>query len=116
MLSISIKIINQIKARALNSRLFQKLCDDNDESYKTLLLHTEVRWLSRGKALSRLYQLRNSVTEMLLKINSEHSVTFSTDEFQTALAYLVDVFDQYNCLNLKLQGRCERYNMQRSHR
>ena len=104
-LSISIKIINQIKARALNSRLFQKLCDDNDESYKTLLLHTEVRWLSRGKALSRLYQLRNSVTEMLLKINSEHSVTFSTDKFQTALAYLVDVFDQYNCLNLKLQGR-----------
>ena len=59
----------------------------------------------RGRALSRLYQLRNSVTEMLLKINSEHTVTFSTDEFQTALAHLVDIFDQYYWLNLKLQGR-----------
>jgi len=42
---------------------------------------------------------------MLQKINSKHSVTFSTDEFLIALAYLVDVFYQYNCLNLKLQGR-----------
>ena len=105
MLSISIKIINQIKARALNSRLLQKLCDDNDETNKTPLLHTEVEWFFQDRALSRLYQLRNSVIKMLLKIDSEHTVTFSIDEFQTALAHLVDVFDQYNCLNLKLQGR-----------
>ena len=42
-----VKVINHIKAHALNLRLFEQLC----EEHKRLLLYTEIRLLSRGKSL-----------------------------------------------------------------
>ena len=52
-LSIAIKIINYIKSNVLNSRLFRNLCQDMNSEYQSLLLHTEVRWLSEGRFLRR---------------------------------------------------------------
>ena len=46
-LDFTIKCINRIKAKSLNDRLFRILCQDNDEDSERLLLHTEVRWLSK---------------------------------------------------------------------
>lgn len=42
-LNEAIKIINFIKFGALNSSLFYKLCEDNEQNVKSLLLHSEVR-------------------------------------------------------------------------
>ena len=47
-----VKVINYIKAHALNLRLFEQLCEEMDAERKRLLLHTEIRWLSRGKSLT----------------------------------------------------------------
>ena len=47
-LNTVIRAANTIKARALNSRLLRQLCAENDEEFEQLLLHTEVRWLSKG--------------------------------------------------------------------
>ena len=49
---------NYIKARPLKSRLFTKLCKEMEANYENLLLHTKARWLSRGKALPRVYELK----------------------------------------------------------
>ena len=38
-----VKVINYIKAHALNSRLFEQLCEEMDAEHKRLLLHTEIR-------------------------------------------------------------------------
>ncbi|KAL4154123.1 hypothetical protein QTP88_001956 [Uroleucon formosanum] len=43
----AVKIVNFIKARPKNSRLFGVLCDEMGSEHKQLLLHCEVRWLSR---------------------------------------------------------------------
>ena len=43
-LKVAISAINFVKANALHDRLFQKQCEDED--HQTLLLHTEVWWLS----------------------------------------------------------------------
>lgn len=50
-LSEVVKIINYIKARPLNSRLFALLCRDMGSEHVSLLLHCEVRWLSKGRIL-----------------------------------------------------------------
>lgn len=52
-LNNAICVINHIKAHALNTRLFELLCEDMDADHKRLLLHTEVRWLSKGKVAVR---------------------------------------------------------------
>ncbi|XP_067127064.1 SCAN domain-containing protein 3-like [Centruroides vittatus] len=46
-----VKLVNFIKSQSLQNRLFAKLYDEMDENKKSLLFHTEVRWLSQGKVL-----------------------------------------------------------------
>ena len=46
-----VKAVNFIKANALDSRLFAKLRQESDYKFVTLLFHSHVRWLSKGKVL-----------------------------------------------------------------
>lgn len=62
----AVKIVNTIKSRSLNARLFKIMCDDMGAQFKQLLLHSEVRWLSRGKVLTRLCELREEAFLFLL--------------------------------------------------
>ncbi|CAI6344305.1 unnamed protein product [Macrosiphum euphorbiae] len=102
-LNTSVKIVNFIKARPLQSRLFEKLCEEMGSIHKSLLLHTEVRWLSRGKVLTRLVELREEVTYYLDEKNDY--VKFLRDvKFILKLTYLADIFSKLNELNLYLQG------------
>lgn len=100
----AVKVINFIKARALNSRIFTLLCEDMGGKFKTLLLHTEVRWLSRGKILTRIFELRSEVFMFLSEKNNEMKNFFSDDKWLSRLAYLADIFDRLNILNMGLQG------------
>ena len=52
-----IKMINHIKVHALNSRLFTQLCEEMDAEHTRLLLYAEVRWLSKGRSLARVFEL-----------------------------------------------------------
>lgn len=57
----AVKIINNIKASALHSRIFALICDEMDSGHRKLLFHADVRWLSRGNTLSRLHELRTEL-------------------------------------------------------
>ncbi|XP_076328759.1 protein FAM200C-like [Tachypleus tridentatus] len=49
----------------LNHRLFKSLCKDFGSEHSVLLFHTEIRWLSRGRALTRFFDLREEVKTFL---------------------------------------------------
>jgi len=100
----SVNLINFIKARPLNSRLFSLLCDDMSSEHKQLLLHSEVRWLSRGKVLARLFELRQEVLLCVKEINEDYISFLVVDMWLSTLAYLSDVFSKLNELNPSLQG------------
>ena len=104
-----IEMVNYIKARPLKSRLFTKLCKKLEANYENLLLHTEARWLSRGKALSRVYELKE---EMLAFFSLERQGEFCNllydDSWKSKLAYLVDIFDHLNETNSNMQGKNEK--------
>jgi hypothetical protein len=54
----AVKVVNFVKARPLNSRSFAVLCGQMQANRKSLLLHSEVRRLSKGKVLKQLVELK----------------------------------------------------------
>ncbi len=64
----AVQIINFIKARPLNARLFFLLCQELGAEHEQHHFHTEVRWLSRGWVLYRLYELRSEVITFLVNV------------------------------------------------
>ena len=100
-----IKIINHIKAHALNSRLLAQLCEEMDAEHTRFLLHTEVRCLSKRRSLARVFELWEPLQRFLLEKQSPLAAHFSDTQWVTKLAYLCDIFNQLNELNLSLQGR-----------
>ena len=104
-LNFVVKCVNLIKARPLNRRLFLSLCADVDADHKALLLHTEVRWLSRGRVLKRVFELREKIAFFLKQQNfGVLAKKFSQEEFIAKVAYLAHIFDSLNSLNLSTQS------------
>ena len=103
-LDVTIKIGNFIKARPLQTLLFSTLCDEMGSHHKSLLLHSEVRWLSRGNVLTRLYELRNEVYVFLMDKKNELAAKFTDPDWIVKLLYLSCIFEKLNGLNLSLQG------------
>ncbi|KAJ4940545.1 hypothetical protein JOQ06_026842 [Pogonophryne albipinna] len=60
-------MVNYIKSRPLNTRLFANLCNELGSEHQGLLFHTEVRWLSRGNVLSRQYELQDEAAIFQIK-------------------------------------------------
>uniref|UniRef100_A0A8C6PIG0 SPIN-DOC-like zinc-finger domain-containing protein n=1 Tax=Nothobranchius furzeri TaxID=105023 RepID=A0A8C6PIG0_NOTFU len=50
-----VKIINSIRSKAKQHRMFTVLLEEPSAEYSDLLLHTEIRWLSRGRVLQRFF-------------------------------------------------------------
>ena len=61
-LEIVVKTVNFIKTRLLKVELFRRLCDKLGAEHKNLLFYCNSRWLSKGKALSRVYKLRSKIS------------------------------------------------------
>ncbi|XP_066480661.1 zinc finger BED domain-containing protein 5-like [Tiliqua scincoides] len=101
-LNTSIKIVNFIKTRPSQSCLFEKVCEEMGSTHKSLLLHTDSRWLSKGKVLTRLVELREE-TAMFLDEKNDLAEWLRNKEFVLQLTYLADIFSKLNELNLYLQ-------------
>ncbi|XP_063766104.1 protein FAM200A-like [Eleginops maclovinus] len=102
---VVVKTVNFIKRNALNTRLFSSLCHDLGSEHSSLLYHSEVRWLSRGAVLARVFELRGAIYEFLCEKHSDLASNFNDSYWLTKLAYLTDVFAELNKLNSSMQGR-----------
>ncbi|CAM5080638.1 unnamed protein product [Eretmochelys imbricata] len=102
-LNLAIKVVNFVNNSALNTRLFAALCMDLGADHNILLFHVEVRWLSKGNMLSRLFRLKDEVEIFLRQQEKEELYRAFTDQtFQLSLAYFVDICESLNNLSLKL--------------
>lgn len=107
-LNQAVKIVNFIKSRPLKCRVFQKICQEMGAAHISLMLHTDVRWLSRGRVLNRVLELKDELEvffeeekqDAFLKMLQNHSWCLK-------LSYLADIFMKLNELNLSMQGRLE---------
>ena len=98
-----VKVINYIKSRPKTERLFKQFCQEMNEEYVRVLLHTQVRWLSKGKCLERFVSLYDTLLEF-----GEENVDFQFMKCKKAKAlifYLADILGKLNVLNKELQGK-----------
>ena len=67
----AVHIVNFIRERATNHRLFKRLCKEMGTEHNVLLFHTNVRWLSRGTVFNRLFELCCEVLAFLKNHNKK---------------------------------------------
>lgn len=101
-----IKTVSNVKTQALNTRLFKKQCKDMNADHEILLFYTAVRWLSKGNVINRVFEMKDEIKLFLdTQERKDLVVHFEDEALNKRVAYLADIFDQLNKLNLKFQGR-----------
>ena len=101
--------VNYIRAHALNHRQFRSFFKDVDVDYDHVIYHSEVRWLSRGKVLKRFFELRKE-TCYFMTTKGRPVAELSDGKWVWQLAFLADVTQHLNDLNLRLQGKAKLVN------
>ena len=100
-MEIAFKIVNSIRGSSLKRRLFKlQLEEDQPE----LLLHTDVRWLSRSKFLQRFRDLLPEIIDFLGEEDSYYQ-TLNDQNWLNDLSFLTDFTLLLSKLNLELQGK-----------
>jgi hypothetical protein len=85
--------------------MFKKLCENLDKQYINLLLHKEIQWLSRGRLLNRLSELKGEFQDYFQENSTpDFAKCFENEKWLEKLAYLAAIFHHMNQLNKSLQG------------
>ncbi|XP_035990536.1 general transcription factor II-I repeat domain-containing protein 2A-like [Fundulus heteroclitus] len=110
------KVTNIIRGgnRSLCHRRLITFLDEVDAEYGDLQLHTDIRWMSRGKCLERFFALRSEIPVFLENSISAHCGKLKDTKFLYDMAFLTDISAHLNHLNTLLQGRdqtvCDLYS------
>ncbi|XP_068205777.1 protein FAM200B-like [Palaemon carinicauda] len=103
------KLVNFLRSTsALQHRLLQTFLTKVNASYDDLLVHNNVRWLSKGKVLERFWAIRKELQTFLEDQNSVKTKAFSEfskdDKKIESVGFLADIMSHLNDLSVKLQG------------
>jgi len=98
------KIVNFIRAQALNRRQLVWLLEEHDTEHGDIGYHSTVRWLCLGKVLKTFWDLKAEIREFCEK-KGKDIPELSDGDWMADLAFVVDVTALMNELNTKLQAR-----------
>ncbi len=104
-MKVVVSCINFIRANGLKHQQFQAFLTELDSAHGDVLYRTEVWWLSRGRALRRFYELLPEINAFVLTKGKTVPERLIDAEWKWDLAFLTDVTEMLNGLNLHLQGK-----------
>ena len=100
-IDVAFKIVNSIRSESLSRRQFRALLNECDEEHNELLLHTDVRWLSRATFSARFRELLSQITSYLQSKGDSYQ-QLNDQEWLLDLAFFSDVTEKLNLLNQQL--------------
>ncbi|GBM10693.1 General transcription factor II-I repeat domain-containing protein 2A [Araneus ventricosus] len=104
-MAVVTKIVNLISSQALNKRKFDALLDEINSAYNGLLMHNNVRWLSRGNVLQRFVDYLEEIRLFLQNEGKIEQYPQLLDVmWLSKLMFFTDICQRVNELNVKLQG------------
>jgi hypothetical protein len=102
-----VKTVNFVRSRAIKTRLLRQMCHEAGSRHDTLVLHTDIRWLSKGKFLERFFELKNELLNMFSIETPDFAAQLNDEEWCAKVAYLADIFSHLNYLKKSIQGKKE---------
>ena len=97
-MSMVVSVVNYLRARSLQHRIFRAYLEEADAEYKDLVYHTEVRSMGQGRVLQRFVALKEEVLQFLRnepkKFEELESKSWNHD-----LLFLCDITAHLNDLN-----------------
>ena len=106
-----VKMVNLIRGgnKSQRHRRFVSFLDELNAELGDLPLYTSIRWLSAGKVLTHFFGLRKEILSFFEEELMESTNTFQAQlrsiEFLCDLAFLTDMTNHLNVLNLYLQEK-----------
>lgn len=101
-----VKLENFIRARGLNHCQFIAFLEETNADHQDLLYHSRVRWLSLGKVLQRVWELKEEICSSLEMMGKSHEFPKLSDRnWFCDFAFAVDIFSYMTELNMKPQGK-----------
>lgn len=94
-MKIVTKIINSIRAAPLQHRLFKALLENTEDKEHDLILHTEVRWLSKGKVLTRFVNLIEEI-KTFINDKKENYDELADSRWLIDLGFRADIIEKLN--------------------
>ncbi|XP_067939846.1 protein FAM200B-like [Watersipora subatra] len=106
---MKLHVINFLRSKSsLRHRQLRKFLQESDSQYDELLVHNNVRWLSKGRALQRVWTVRQHIEQFLSEIGGDAAERFveilRSEHSLRDMAFLTDILAHLDDLNLKLQG------------
>ncbi|XP_073457213.1 protein FAM200C-like [Aquarana catesbeiana] len=101
-LKIVVECVNYVPNSSLRHRIFRELCKEMGSEFEVLL--SNVRWLSRGQVLNRVFAVHVELALFLQEHQHFHADCFKNSEFILILAYMADILAALNHLNQQMQG------------
>ena len=75
-MDVAMKIACSVRARSFQRRLFRAQLEETSADHPDLLLHTDVRWLSRGRFFERFLELLPKIKEFLKQSTTHSAVCY----------------------------------------
>ena len=99
-------VVNLIRSRGLSHREFKALLDYLETEHSDVLYHNTVRWLSLGKVLRRVWDLKEEIVMFLeMKgIECDFIANIVDAEWKLDFIFAIEIVEKLNELNVKLQG------------
>ena len=113
-MSVVTKTVNFIRPKGLRHRQFQDLLRSLEADFEDVPYYCEIRWLSRGKVLKRIFKLKDEI-QQFIEGKGNPIAEFNDAEWICDLAFLADITSHLNELNSRLQRKGQLINCMFDH-